>query len=467
MRSFRSILSRAAGALALVLATASGAAAIPNAMSYQGVVLDQDGLPAEGPVEIEVEFWNQENGSGVLYGAQTFSNVTLVDGVFDIQLEYPALGDTFDGSDLWMKVLVDGQVLSPNQRIVAVPYAFRAAVADRVEGELSATNIFLSGSGAGLESAPLRVENPASDAYAGSFLGRTHFETGADQGRGRTVEMLGIGRYSNNPVLYVENTSTSTYTQAAKFVNNSNSPTGVFVNNGTGNAVYVWANGNQYWDAALKVTNPNTNGGISGYFTNNSGNATMHVQNESNGWVMYLQGNGGHFIQGVDSDWNTKFWIDGTGMAHVRALEILGGADLSERFDVRTEPEVTVEPGTVVTIDPDDPSGALIPSDGAYSRRVAGIVAGAGGIEPGMLMGQQGQPAVDGAHPVALTGRVYAKADTSNGPIRPGDLLTTSARAGHAMKATDWERSQGAVIGKSLGSLDEESGLVLVLVGLQ
>jgi len=125
------------------------------------------------------------------------------------------------------------------------------------------------------------------------------------------------------------------------------------------------------------------------------------------------------------------------------------------------------EPGMLVAIDPEKPEGSLLPSRGAYSRTVAGIVAGAGGVEPGMLMGQVGVAAVDGEHPVALTGRVYAKADISNGPIRPGDLLTTSDRAGHAMKATDWERSQGAVIGKALGSLDDETGLVLVLVGLQ
>jgi hypothetical protein len=84
-----------------------------------------------------------------------------------------------------------------------------------------------------------------------------------------------------------------------------------------------------------------------------------------------------------------------------------------------------------------------------------------------MLMHQEGVGETQGAHPVALTGRVYARADTSNGPIRPGDLLTTSARPGHAMKATDRERSPGSVVGKALSPLDETTGLVLVLVNLQ
>jgi hypothetical protein len=98
---------------------------------------------------------------------------------------------------------------------------------------------------------------------------------------------------------------------------------------------------------------------------------------------------------------------------------------------------------------------------------VAGVVAGAGGIEPGLLLAQRGTALVDGEHPVALSGRVYAKADTSGGPIRPGDLLTTSERPGHAMRAADRERAGGAVLGKAMTALDEGTGLVLVLVNLQ
>jgi hypothetical protein len=105
-------------------------------------------------------------------------------------------------------------------------------------------------------------------------------------------------------------------------------------------------------------------------------------------------------------------------------------------------------------------------SDKAYDRCVAGIISGAGGINPGMIMGQSGSLA-DGEFPVALTGRVYCWADASSGPIRPGDLLTSSDLPGHAMKVVDYTRAQGAVIGKAMSALDEGQGLVLVLVSLQ
>jgi hypothetical protein len=152
------------------------------------------------------------------------------------------------------------------------------------------------------------------------------------------------------------------------------------------------------------------------------------------------------------------------GTTRTNVLEIAGGSDLSERFEVSAE-DVQVKPGMVVCIDPRKP-GDLVVSKTTYDRTVAGIVSGAGGVKPGMLMGQEGTEAY-GEHPVALTGRVYCRADASKSAIEPGDLLTTSDTPGHAMKVTDYNKSQGATLGKAMTSLKEGKGLVLVLVSLQ
>ena len=83
-----------------------------------------------------------------------------------------------------------------------------------------------------------------------------------------------------------------------------------------------------------------------------------------------------------------------------------------------------------------------------------------------MLMGQTDSIA-NVKHAVALSGRVWCKATVSGaGAIEPGDLLTTSDVAGHAMKSIDAERSHGAIIGKAMTGLNED-GFVLVLVNLQ
>ena len=153
-----------------------------------------------------------------------------------------------------------------------------------------------------------------------------------------------------------------------------------------------------------------------------------------------------------------------SGEMTVDVINIAGGADLSENFEV-AETAAKPRPGMVVCIDPDNP-GELVVSGKAYDRTVAGIISGAGGVHPGMLMGHEGTIA-DGDHPVALTGRVYCWADASSGPIQPGDLLTTSDTPGHAMKVADPAQAFGAVIGKAMTSLEEGTGLVLTLVSLQ
>ena len=147
--------------------------------------------------------------------------------------------------------------------------------------------------------------------------------------------------------------------------------------------------------------------------------------------------------------------------ATVRTLTILGGADFAEPFEVQ---EGKVEEGSVVVIDAQTP-GRLRLSREAYDKRVAGVVSGANGVRPGITLKQEG--VLEHGEMVALTGRVYVKATAVNGAIEPGDMVTTSDTPGHAMKATDAQRRQGAVLGKAMSGLKGGRGMVLVLVTLQ
>lgn len=158
---------------------------------------------------------------------------------------------------------------------------------------------------------------------------------------------------------------------------------------------------------------------------------------------------------------NAAVVIANSGNVSVRSLTICGGADVAEPFELTTR---DIAKGSVVVIDEDHP-GQLKLSTRAYDTQVAGIVSGANGIEPGISLYQQG--AIEGGENVALSGRVYVQADASTGAIKPGDLLTTSATPGHAMKGADLSRSQGAILGKAMSALKDGQGMVLVLVTLQ
>jgi hypothetical protein len=160
--------------------------------------------------------------------------------------------------------------------------------------------------------------------------------------------------------------------------------------------------------------------------------------------------------------------LDVLGETRTTTLTITGGSDLAEAFDVRSTCEETeIAPGMLVVIDPERP-GKLMLSTRAYDRRVAGVISGANGLSPGMVMRAEGHEHADGDHHVALTGRVWCFADATEHAIEPGDLLTTSERPGHAMRACDRDRAFSATIGKAMTPLARgERGLVLILVNLQ
>ena len=208
-------------------------------------------------------------------------------------------------------------------------------------------------------------------------------------------------------------------------------------------------------------------------------------------------GAGGSVLMVLDSSGNLGIGttspaakLDVNGRTRTDSLEIVGGADLAEPFDIRSDEAINpsrdregagpdegtealrhsgieVEPGTVVVIDPEHP-GELRISTQANDPKVAGIVSGAKGLAPGMVLRSERHAEADGKHLVAMTGRVWCKCDTSSGPIRPGDLLTTSANAGHAMRVnSDANVPRGAILGKAMSELTDGTGLVLVLVNLQ
>jgi hypothetical protein len=139
--------------------------------------------------------------------------------------------------------------------------------------------------------------------------------------------------------------------------------------------------------------------------------------------------------------------------------------DLAEVTPVKAEDHLSQ--GEVVVIDQE---GARVTrSTRPYDTSVFGIVSSyeqasmviGGGVaekDPGKTKDRL---------PVALVGRVKAKVSAENGPIRAGDLLTTSATPGHLMKCDDKMKCIGAVAGKALEPWEKDKGTIKVFAALR
>jgi hypothetical protein len=170
---------------------------------------------------------------------------------------------------------------------------------------------------------------------------------------------------------------------------------------------------------------------------------------------------------GADVGGGSILKLGASGTLFANDFQTMGG-DIAESFTVATPQQglARLEAGMVVIIDPES-IGKLRLASEPYDRRVAGIISGANGLRPGMVMKPEGLGDPESDQIVALTGRAWCWCDASNGAIEPGDLLTTSATPGHAMKVIDHARAMGAVLGKAMSRLESGKGLVLVLVSLQ
>ena len=235
---------------------------------------------------------------------------------------------------------------------------------------------------------------------------------------------------------------------------------GMSANNGTGGGGVSIYRDDGTFAGQMTVADATRRDGFWG-ITKGNGNwgITARGQNSATGGgAMYFYDSAGAATVVIDADSANE------GHIWTQVLTITGGSDLSENFDVNAEKD-ELQSGMIVSIDPKNP-GELVLAREAYDAKVAGVISGAGGVKPGMLMSQKGSVA-DGKHPVALTGRVYCHVDASHGAIEPGDMITTSTTPGHGMKATSRDRAFGSIVGKAMTGLAEGKGLVLVLVNLQ
>jgi len=207
----------------------------------------------------------------------------------------------------------------------------------------------------------------------------------------------------------------------------------------------------------------NSGGGEGVHGISHSGNAGVGGYNDSTGAGVYgtsTSGFAGYFDGNVQVNGNVQVTghFDGDVQVTGDVILINSSGDVAEDFDLEDDPG-NGSPGTVLVI---NSNGKLCASEEPYDTRVAGVVSGAGGLTPAVVL--QRLESRRPRSPIALVGKAFCKVDASFGCITAGDLLTTSSTPGHAMKVLDHTRAFGAIIGKALSGLEDGQGLIPILV---
>lgn len=118
----------------LIISAMLFAGCLPRMLGMQGRLLDGDGNPVNGNVDLIINYWtclsgpDSDAGCDIVY-TENKNNVPVVNGLFDISIGLDSINAN-DGPDpmifarpLFAEITVNGEILSPRQRLFGSPYA--------------------------------------------------------------------------------------------------------------------------------------------------------------------------------------------------------------------------------------------------------------------------------------------------------------------------------------------------------
>lgn len=137
-------------------------ATVDDAITYQGYLTDDNNVPPNTTLTMRFIIFNDAVAGTTLWDSGNMS-VAVNDGLFEVKL--PIDDDIFNGEELWVSQIIDGEVLTPRQEILPAPMAHTLRPGAVVKGTANAiSNNYL------LE---VDMNNDAFGFNRGAISGRT------------------------------------------------------------------------------------------------------------------------------------------------------------------------------------------------------------------------------------------------------------------------------------------------------
>lgn len=424
----------------------SGSAAIPGGwISYQGKLL-KNGLPWNGPINITFRLYTVSSG-GAAWWTET-QTVYVQNGLFSVLLgavnPLTTSAVNFQHQE-WLGIQPEGASaeLTPRQPLTVAPYAMNL-----MPGATLVDSNPAGGYNYSLWVSSVNHEGFYAESDAG--YGITGRATAADQ-----VGVYGRSMGNGNGAHGVKGISSGT---------SGLCPAGITE---CGSALYAYASGDAYGvyvygqNRSSLISIQGNNAYYAAWFKsliapNGKG---LYTDGESrfDDYVTFGAGKSGYVVEVALNDGDEPLERGDVVAISGFAAPVIGQIPAPR---VRKAAEVSAT-GMIGVVDV-----LYLPCDTTIPLEAG---QGCGGFEPEITLIQPGQYLAV----VTLGAYGWIKADASAGPIRPGDLLTASSRAGYTQKAVPLTvqgvtfYAPGTTIGVALGALDKGTGMIPVFVSVR
>ena len=454
-------------------------AIIDDAITYQGYLTDENDTPLDGTFTMRFRIYNAPSGGTALWNSGNMS-VPVNKGLFEVKLAITT--DIFNGEELWLLPTINGENLTPRQEILPAPMAHTLRPGAIIKGTANAISnnylleVDMNNDAFGFNRGAITGKTTTGNAIYGlanngrAIYGQTQdgyavygFDGGSNANRGYagyfySTNGIGVYGYSNGNRTHPNTFAPGVYGQ-------SNQGVGIYGRGDTSNS-YSWNNEGGYFEGGRGLYARGTDAEFEGGSSHSGYGARFYSTNYR---ALYALGDSddydAHFDGGVGIivDGSVAFTGGNNLLVFNGGKTAIESGDLVAMVGVATAPATGNPMLAVAKVDASNGHGVIGVATGAFSadllthengRQTNNFTEAGSKSNPNSYLGI----ITNGLAPAV---NLHSLANITSWQVGDKIVVSSTGEMGLMSNETD-----GIVIGKVAGQIDEETGTVPLFINI-